>query len=709
MPCVLATVAVVFLFGPALGRAIYPSHNPYVYWSVFDTTIRPEPTEQARYLLLLGGPLLLSLAGVALTRRRTCVDARLVAVGVPLAQALVVAFVAFCLLTQLRYSYGFAYSFRRGVSFHREYFTPRTLAVAAAIAAGMVAVLRRGRTWERISALTRDTRARRVAGLLIAVSATAAWLMAAVNTDSSIATANDAVSYHIEYTMDETFAVLDGLSPLVDFTAQYGSLWPYLAALLLSIFGKTLLAFTLVMASITAMSMVALYDTLRRVSRSAAFGLLLFLPVLATAFFIIRGSYVNRYTMSAYFGAFPLRYAGPLIVAWLTTQRLQRATARWDWALFAFAGLAALNNTDFGIPALGASIAAIVWTAGRLTARTLVRLAAGVAAGVAVAVSLVTLLTLLRAGALPQFGRLLEYARIYTIGGFAMLPIPGLFGLHTIIYVTYAAAIVTATVRALSGAGNRPLTGMLVWSGVFGLGAAAYYMGRSHPESLVSTFGAWSFALALLTIVAVEHVVERGGRRPAMAALLVLFGFGAIACSLAQLPTPWTQLERLRGGYPSEVLFATGAPGMFVPKEQTRRFFSSTAYDGKLYVKPGAPVANLTTSGHRISDAFGVRNVSRYTGYSSIAGPEILRTVIEDLRRAGGNTLFLAGGSQEWADVLLREGFLPVTTAGIAFPRKRAMRLLTVRWTGGKVTKWVDTFNPAPRYLEHGRGEPVAP
>ena len=37
-----------------------------------------------------------------------------------------------------------------------------------------------------------------------------------------------------QFTLDETYAILNGRTPLADFTAQYGSLWPYLPAAVLA-------------------------------------------------------------------------------------------------------------------------------------------------------------------------------------------------------------------------------------------------------------------------------------------------------------------------------------------------------------------------------------------------------------------------------------------------------------------------------------------
>jgi hypothetical protein len=137
-----------------------------------------------------------------------------------------------------------------------------------------------------------------------------------------------------------------------------------------------------------------------------------------------------------------------------------------------------------------------------------------------------------------------------------------------------------------------------------------------------------------------------------------------------------------------------------------RLFFSSVYYDGEMYVKRGTPVANLVTSGHRISEVFGVRNVSRYTG-TSIISPEMLRSVIEDLRSAGGSTLFIVGPSQQEADVLLDAGFVPLTRHGWLRPGDRRISLATVGWGNARISKWRDTFNPAPPYLAHERGRPV--
>ena len=78
-----------------------------------------------------------------------------------------------------------------------------------------------------------------------------------------------------------------------------------------------------------------------------------------------------------------------------------------------------LKTATSASPALGASIAS---DRGAAASRRLLLLHVGCAvAGVATALALVSLLTLVRAGALPQLGRLTSYARLYAIGGFAQM------------------------------------------------------------------------------------------------------------------------------------------------------------------------------------------------------------------------------------------------------------------------------------------------
>ncbi|HEX7292450.1 MAG TPA: hypothetical protein VF250_15125, partial [Conexibacter sp.] len=468
-------------------------------------------------------------------------------------------------------------------------------------------------------------RGRAVAAAALAVVAVAITVLPAISTEASILRASDEFVYHVRFVYDETVAVLDGRSPLGDFAAQYGSLWPYLTALPLAPFDAALGVFTVTMAALTALALLALYALLRRVTRSSPLALALFLPLLATSAFRLHDPSTSRFSLINYFGTMPLRYAGPFLLAWLLARHLDGARPRRPWPLLAAAGLVAIDNTSFGIPALAATVAALLCFAGGPPTRARLRtLARELALGLAVAVAAVTALLLVRTGEPPDPSLTLRYARLFAVDGFGMAPLHPQLGMSTVIYLTFVAALGTATVLALRPAPDRLLIGLLAWSGVFGLGAGGYYVGRSIPEVLTNIFPAWALAVTLLTVAAVRGLAARGARRPRAIELACLFAFGLLVCSLAQTPSPTAQLRRIAADGPR-----------YLRQEPVLAFVAANA-------RGGEPVAMLTELGHLIAYRAGVDDVTPYTGSESIQTQEQLDDTLAALRAAGGRSVFLA-------------------------------------------------------------------
>ncbi|HEX4805963.1 MAG TPA: hypothetical protein VFU94_08685 [Conexibacter sp.] len=375
LPCALAVAAAIWVLGPPIGGLLRPAPGAFRFLPSSLPGTYDESTEHARYLIALAGPLLLAPATVWILRRPPPLSRTLVRWGVLASQVGLVALLAACVVAQYRTRYGAIYTRVEGVSIRERYFNPATLACAFAIAAGLLLAIRSAGIRARAAALPRESAARRRAALAAAAVLTVVWLLHAVNTDESIASALWPVRYHLEYTLDETFAVVNGLTPLVNFSSQYSALWPFPAALIMSVAGKTLLVFTLVMCALTSIALLAIYGVLRRASRSATAALALYVPFLATSLFSIGAADVNRGTFANYFGIFPLRYAGPYLVAWLTARHLDRSgSGRSAWLLFAAAGLTLVNNVDFGAAALGACVAALIWGAAAPTRAALLRL-----------------------------------------------------------------------------------------------------------------------------------------------------------------------------------------------------------------------------------------------------------------------------------------------------------------------------------------------
>jgi hypothetical protein len=635
VPCALVTVAAVLVLGPAVGRLLFSPHGeqlwpreaPFVFGE-------PEPVEHGRFLVALLGPALLVAAILAPAPRLALRPAALRLVTLA-GQALLIAAVFAATLLQ------------RGVDYASlpprwQVFTPLTLVAAAAFAA----LLSSPRAGGRLAAVVRfDGRAVRAGCLAVAAVATALWLLPAVVTER-VVTASPFPDLP-PWAMGDAYAVLDGRTPLVDFHALYGQLWGYVAALPMALLQARIGVFSVTMACASGLALLAVYGILRRVARSAPLALALYLPFLATSLFsidvpagtgVIGGSVSN----SEIYSVWPMRYSGPLLVAWLTARHLAGAAPRRSWPLFLVAGLVAINNLEFGLGALVGMLAALACAPSTRSRGALRRLAVEGSAGFAGALLLVTLLTLARSGELPRPGLLGEFPHLFGVLGLAELPTPAI-GFHLTIYATLAGALAVAAARVRRRASDVVLSGMLAWSGVFGLLAGSYFMGRADPLKLAALLPAWALALTLLVVVALRALAARDWRRPSLAELLVLLGFGAMICSLAQLPSPSAQLERLRPAPEATALYAQPEAHQLVDR----------------VTRPGEHVAILIPMGHRIADDLGLVNVSPYAFLDEIATRAQFRTLLDAIRDEHAHKLFVLVGhlAREHRRALAHAGF----------------------------------------------------
>jgi hypothetical protein len=650
-PAALVLLAAIVVLGPPLGHLLFPDPG-IAFWptAVPTLAVRPEPVEHGRYLIAIVAPLALAGLLAWLVAGRPA-PARPPAAGalVQVSQVLLVAFLALTLIAQRSLTYEAIYS---GRPFRSVYFTVPTLVVAALVAGALVAGLRRSELVARARAWARETPRRRQAALAVALLLAVAWLLTALNGTDTVRNANLGVYGNYPYWIDESFAVLNGRAPLVHFHAQYSQLLPYLTGGLMALLGTSVGVYSALMATATGLTLMAVYATLRRVVRSSFAALALFVPVLATGFFMEIGPLSNRYGPSNLFSMFPMRYGGAYLLAWLTVRHVDGARPLRRVLLFGAAGLVLVNNVEFGVPAFGATLAALLCSEPERSQAAALRLARDAALGLLGAIVAVCVLTLAVAGSLPHFGWLFTFSRLWGIGGVTMLPTPSL-GFHLAIYVTFAAALLVATVRTLSsaapGTADRCLTAMLAWTGVFGLGAATYFAGRSHPEVLIDLFSAWAFALALLVVVVVRAILARPSRRPALPELAVLFAFGLAVCSIAQTPAPWSQLQRL--GH-------TARRPPFGAAEAKRAIAAVT--------HRGERVAILAATGHGIAHELGIVDVAPYASILAMPAKEQLTETIRTLRREGGRVIFAPARQTETPqlEAIERAGYVLIATRG---------------------------------------------
>lgn len=629
LPALALALAAIVVLGPPLGRLAF-SGNHYTYWPSVRSQLHPKPAQLARFVLAvacsLGFAALIPVVARRAPRMRPA-RARSAVLG---SQLICGAIVVLCFAAQSDvnpYDIG-----------DPTYFAPLAIVVACALAGLAAFVLASPRALAQVRAgLARASRERIC--LALAVLVTIAWLLPSIFTDANVVYANRIAASHLQFTYDEAMSVLDGRSPLVNM-ATYGALIPYLIAPPLAWLGAGIAAFTTLMVTLTAGAMVAVYASLRRLTRNALAALLLYVPFVATSLFIVRGDSVERFTFGTYFGMFPVRYAGPYALAWLTVRHLDGERPRSATPLFAAAGLVVLNNADFGLPALGATLLAVLCARPPRDRQAVLALAARVAAGLAVAFALVSALTLARAGTLPHLDRLFAYARLFGTSGYENLPTPVL-GFHLVILATFLAAVATAGVRLAAREADAPLTGMLAWCGVFGLGTGGYFVYRSHPDTLIASFSIWALTTAVLVVALVRGAREHGAVRPSPAAVALLAGFGLAVCSLAQMPLPWQQVARI----------ARTSPVRLLAWQPATRFVSAN-------VRRGETVAILTPLGHRIGYELGVTNVMAYTGMTQMPTEQQLQETVDAVRAAGGRLIFLGEQHQpEVPSALAAAGF----------------------------------------------------
>jgi len=662
VPCAAVTIALVVLLGPPLSHVLYPQRASF---TVLPTVPhRPEPVEGTRYALALIGPLLLA-GGIALLAPRLRIPRR----GAALAAIVQLAAAALVAASVVE---------SQGPAWGLRFFRPTQFAGAALMTVAVALAARR--TW--LAAPLRS-RAAQLAAPLVALALTGVWFLAFVFTADSISLTGD--SYNTGFVVDETFAVLNGLTPLVDHAAAYGSLWPYLFAAALSAFGETLLVYTILTWALSVAMLLGIYDVLRRATRSPLGALALYLPVMAFTFF---GAVRDLGQPTPIYQQVPLRTAGPFLVAWLVARRLDRGKGA-TWPLMLVAGLVIVNNVESGLAAFGATLAALLWAGAGAMPDRLRQLAASTALGLTGALAIAAALTLARAGALPDPARAVAFARIYGQGGVGLSPLPHVLGLPLVVYLTYAAALAVATVRAVERAPNRVLTGMLAWSGVFGFGAGFYYIGASVPTGVPTLFPPWALSLALLAIVAVQRLARDRRRLPSMPALAALFGIGLLGTFVLLPPTrlaPWAQLERIRTRLPPGTA-AAFAPLAAPDDRAFARFVGTVADDqGRLVIRDQAPVAILWSTGHLIARAYRLRDVVPYIG-ESVYTVEQLDDALRRLAAAGGNTLLVAQTMlPRVGQALLDRGFAALTPTG--FESNLQDKEIVVR---DGLTKWVDT------------------
>ncbi len=642
---------VAILWVAPLIDGLYPGPDQQVFpeWRFI---LKPERLEATRYLIAAAAPIV--LAGIVLgvgSARRPCRSLDWAVIAVQLAA---IGLLIWSVTQQIHVP----------PLTRPDYFDPLLLSIPNVVAgvligAALTAVLTiavripGGRLW----AVGTGLKGTGWIALAVAVAITVIWLLPALVTDGTVAKAGPTAAGHIPAQAADYFAVVNGRTPMVDYIPIYVNLLPFVLEPVLKAFNLSLTSFSIAMCTLSLVGMLAIYATFLTVTRRTWVAVALYMPFVAISLFPWdRQGPVWDYNGN-YYAFFPGRYLGPFIVAWLCALTLRDRLPAW--ALFFAAGLAALNNAEFGIPCLMAAVVAVALGGehfGPLRERVLTLAIRGVT-GVGAAVILLCLITLVRTGGLPNPSFATYWSREFARNGYGLEPMPTL-GLHWALYLTYVGALLTAAVRHVRRASDRTLTAMLAFVGILGVLTGFYFAGRSLPYQLMLLFPVWGLALALLAWTAalgLRSAQKRlDFRRLILPAFAALTGFGVMVAGLDRLPLPWQQIDRL------------SAAGAAVNDQPAVQSFVDQ------HTRPGEHVVIIGTEpDHRIAARAQVINTSPYFGPLSLLSSQDVNRAVDYLENEGGKKFFISVAALEFlsnskrfpqvGEVLRARGFVPVS------------------------------------------------
>ena len=318
-PAALALLAAIAWLGPPLSDLL-PDPSTQFFVEA-QPLIKPEPLEQARFLLAVVAPL--GLAGIVIWLGSAAPAQRRLDLPAIALQLGLAALVVWAVLEQEH----------ELPLLDPDYFSPLLLSVPVLVAgvvigAGLFALaLARRWPFAAVAAPARISSGRRWAAFAIALALTALWLLPAVFTDANLSEGGAIPSGHVPVQAQDFYAVTNGLTPMVDYIAQYVQLLPLVFAPVLEPFDLSITASSVLMVVLSVLALLAIYGVFLRVTGRPLAALSLYVPFLALALFPWSDEGLRHEFNGSYYAFFPGRYLGPFVVAWLATRGDARTPA----------------------------------------------------------------------------------------------------------------------------------------------------------------------------------------------------------------------------------------------------------------------------------------------------------------------------------------------------------------------------------------------
>ncbi|PLP60493.1 hypothetical protein CYK37_04985 [Mesorhizobium loti] len=336
---------------------------------------------------------------------------------------------------------------------------------------------------------------------------------------------------HFEAVFYSVTQVAQGYTLLVDLPAQYG-LYAELLAPLVSLAGLSVFGFSVLLAILHLISLLALVCTLSILVQSA----LLRLVAGVTIFFFVGSTWFLFWDSAIgheYFQIWPLRMLFPTLVAlsFLTAHR-QGLKPIHVGCVALVSGVGLVWNFDWGMPAYGALVSyfllRLVATSQDTHQQDGWRLAFVVVIPIFVCLAFLTYLSVKGDGNL-SLGDWLKYQSIFYSSGFGMLPLPLPFHAWVIVFALYLCGLGYGVARQICGRSDLHSDAVMLLS-VMGIGIFTYYQGRSHD--IVLSFVLWPAILVAFTFVDQVLCAKALARVPSFVAWtsLPILAFSLSAC-----------------------------------------------------------------------------------------------------------------------------------------------------------------------------------
>lgn len=383
------------------------------------------------------------------------------------------------------------------------------------------------------------------------------YLLPSVYFENNLSLTSAHVYGHMEHIIGEFAATWSGKTMLVDFYPQYNMLAPYIVSPAFDVFGFSTGSFTLLMSFLSLVGLLIVFYLFRKMTGSFVHALFFFVPFLSISFYGQTITPIIIHNVFNYYAVWPVRFIGPLIGLFFLSKVLENPTPKRIGLLFFLGALIAINNLDFGLPALVGMFVAIWFSKGkqsfagfRHTGETVLLFLLSSVLALASFIAFSSL----RSGSFPQIELLVEYQRIFAMSGFMMLPAPPT-GPYWILYLTYMSCLILAVFRTFQRDASdeflRYKDGILAYSAIFGCGSLMYYIGRSHPHVLIALFAPWAFCLLLLLIETLKNLTQISTKRNYAALLLLIlplyfltFNYMVYISNLVQIPSLTSQANR---------------------------------------------------------------------------------------------------------------------------------------------------------------------